>query len=250
MTGSEEPPLPASAGGLIAYALARYADRFGFYALLALADFAVSAGALLLVPGSPGLVTGLQILSDAFIVGAVAIGVASHRDGVTAPARSIAASATARWGAVAIAGTIGYAVFFLTGGSAGFAPAGDRGEALLVAVTAPAAWLLLTAVFLGEPAAALSGDDVIAAGFTGVARAVAVSLRVRTLLRLALLAVLTVGPAFAEHVAMGALKARGVANPGLYGLGWDALISGPLAAIQTVFLLAFVRESAQPHRDG
>jgi len=245
--------LPLTVGGLLGFALSAFAANARFYVALQVGVFAAYALAETVVPAAVAstpqghfkgwvlLLTGL--FADAFVTAAVAMGVAARSAGTRASARALTAIAIERWLPVIIVSFLALYLVMLTNDLSGLgAPSEPRA---LAYATAPLIWIFWGILGLTGPFVALSADRRSFAVFAGFAHAFTTSLRRGNLMRLCVLAVVTVMPTVLQGVAFNLLVAHHVTRP----LFWaevpiDALTVGPLAAIQTAFALDFARRAS------
>jgi hypothetical protein len=98
---------------------------------------------------------------------------------------------------------------------------------------------------LASPFVALAPDRRVFSVVAGLVHAFTTSLHRANLLRLCVLAVLTLLPTVLQAVAFNALVAHHAARPIFWSdVPIDVLTVGPLAAIQTAFALDFARRAA------
>lgn len=244
--------LPESVGGLLAFGLRSWKAQAPLYVALAVGVFAAYAIAEYVIP--PADIKSAQgqfklfvlvytgLFADAFLIGAVALGVAARGGGATPSWRALLGGATERWLAV-------IAVTFL----AQFAydlmkPFDGLGQTLaprpLVYLTAPITWLFYGILGLTAPFVALSANRGSASILLGFAQAFTVSLRRGNVLRLCVLGAITVLPAVVEALLFNAFTQQHVRH----GLFWsnfalDAVVTGPITALQTAFALDFARRA-------
>ena len=253
----EEQHLPPSIGGLIGFALSGWAANAPFYLLLALgvfaayalAEFAIPAAALETAQGQFKFYvlqyTGL--FADSFVVAAVALGVAARGLGTPLLPRSLAAGATERWLPVIAVTFLAQAVVAVTSTFSGLVtPPEPRA---LVYLAAPITWILWGILGLTGPFVALAQSRAALTVLVGFGHAFTTSLRRGNLLRLCILAAITVLPSVVETLLQNDLMQQHVAR----SIFWanapiDALTVGPLAAIQTAFALDFVRRMGRPEQ--
>jgi len=234
--------LPSSVDGLLELAFAGYVQRIGLYLALAAGIFAVYV-AIEFAPFPPdgvareaAYIAG-SLVADALLVGAVAMGIAARIAGKPLTSRAVLGAATDRW--LPVMGALTITNFFVSYTSDLGALGPDRGPFMFAA---PLFWLLWGAMALSGPVAALSSDPPALAIVTGFARAVAISLRLQNLARLCLVAFAAVVPLLLGEIVYDLMHQHGIGH----ALFWanapiDALATGPLAALQTVFALDFAR---------
>ena len=244
--------LPPSIGGLFGLAFSTYVERAPFFLLLALAAFAASAIVEFMLPAvslatQQGqfklyilILTGVVV--DAYIIAAVALAVGMRVGGAQASSETLADAAVARWPRVVAVTVLANIYILSTSPYGGFIGLPEPRAVSLVAV--PVTWLLWTMLGLTGPLAALSAERGPLAIVTGFGRAFTVSLKRANLGRLCLLAAVTLIPMMLQAILQNELELHHVAR----ALFWanapiDALVVGPLAALQTAFALDFARRS-------
>jgi hypothetical protein len=242
--------LPRSIGGLIAFALSGSASAlYGLLALGVLAAYAVAeyvlAPAGLSTPQGQFKVYVLQytgLFVDALVVAAVALGIAARAAGVAATPRALLGGAVERWLPVIAVMFLAQSVIILTSPFSALGP-GPEPRALVLAI-APVVWILWGVLGLAGPFVALGSDRASLLVITGLARAFTLSLHRSNLLRLCVLALVTVLPLVLQTLLEAALlqnhtpRAFFWANAPL-----DALTVVPVAAVQTAFALDFARRA-------
>jgi hypothetical protein len=255
----EKEHLPATIGGLIGFALSGWAANAPLYLVLAVGVFVATALAELVIPAAlettPLGEFKLQVLqytelfAEGFVVAAVALGVAARGLGTPLSSRSLAAGATERWLPVIAVMVLVQAIIMLTYAFSGLVePPEPRA---LVYVTAPIVWILWGILGLAGPFVALAQSRAGLTVLVGFGHAFSTSLRRGNLLRLCILALITIVPTVLETLLQNELIQHHAARPIFWGnVPIDALTVGPLAAIQTAFALDFVRRmrrSEPPH---
>lgn len=251
LTGEGE-RLPVSIGGLMAFALRAWAANAPLYAALALAAFALESVAEFVLPTAPIATpqgqfklyvlqyTGLFV--DAFVLAAVALGVAARAAGATPPVKAIAGGAVDRWLPVIAVSFLAQSVVILTTEFSGLVPPPE--PRALVLIFAPLTWTLWAILGLAGPFVALGPRRAALAVLIGFGRAFTVSLNRANLLRLCGLAVLLVLPNVLQTLLQNALIAHHVARAIFWGnVPIDVLTIGPLSAIETAFALDFARRA-------
>jgi hypothetical protein len=242
--GDDSERLPSPIGQLVDLALRAYREHIGLYLLLAAAGFVIATIVEFAIPAHveetvhEQILELVSVLCYAFVVTAVALGVGTQVAGEHLTPRTLLRGALYRWPGVVGASLLAQilADFVLPAG--GFGRLEDPGYLVL----APVAWLLLGALGLAGPLAALSAELPLVAAFTGFGRALLLSLRFANIVRLAVLSFATVVPIMLESMLIDELRRRGVAH--VFYLAEspiDSLIVGPLAAIQSIFALDFAR---------
>lgn len=253
----EDEHLPPSIGGLIGFALSGWLANAQLYVLLAACMFALIGIAEYVIPAAatstPQGVFKLIVLeftdlfAGSFIVAAVALGVAARGLGTPLSPRTLAGGATERWLPVIAVTFLCQTVIMLTNAYSGLdTPPEPRA---LVYVGAPITWLLWGILGLTGPFVALAQSRAALTVLVGFGHAFTASLRRGNLLRLCVLAVITVLPVALEAMLQNALVQRHAARPIFWAnIPIDVLTVGPLAAIQTAFALDFVRRMGRPER--
>ena len=242
--GDDSERLPSSIGPLVDLALRAYREHIGLYLVLAAAGFAIAAILEFAVPARVDEATHELILElasvfcYAFVVTAVALGVGTQVAGAHLTPRTLLRGTLYRWPGVVGASLLAQIVANYVLPAGGFGIPDDPGYLVL----APVAWLLLGALGLAGPLAALSPDLPLLAVFTGFGRALLLSLRFANIGRLAVLSFATVVPYMLEFMLFNELQRRGVGH--IFFLAnspIDSLVVGPLAAVQSIFALDFAR---------
>ncbi len=246
MTAAGDERLPPSIGGLIELAFSAYAERARLYLGLALIVFALCGLVELSWPyvgTHPELKDELveplvELFVESLLVAAVALGIGTRVAGGTAAAQSLVDGAFARW--LPVIGTLTIVTLIVDSTAPASGLLGFEGA--LAVVAAPFCWLLWGALGLAGPIAALSPDRSAIAILTSFGRALALGLRLTNVPRLCIVALATVVPLLLEAVLANALQQRHVPHALFWaGIPIDALVAGPLAALQTVFALDFAR---------
>ena len=256
----ESTHLPPSIGGLIVFALGGWAANATFYSLLAaavlltysLAEYVLPAAGMTTPQGEFKLdvlqYTGL--FADAFVIAAVALGVAARGIGSSLSAGTLAGGATERWLPVIAVSFLAQSITQLTYAFSGLvAPPDPRA---LVYATAPIIWILWGVLGLTGPFVALAQSRGPLTVLIGFGHAFSVALRRANLVRLCVLAVITVLPSLAQNVLLNTLMQNHVPRPFFWAnVPIDVVTIGPLTAIQTAFALDFVRRlEPKPPRVG
>jgi hypothetical protein len=248
----ELPRLPPSTGGLLGFAMRAWAANAPLYLALQLGVFAAYALAEWLVPAAAVstpqgqfkvfvlIFTG--IFADAFVVTAVAMGVAARGADTHAPARALVGVAIDRWLPVIAVNFLAQYLVFVTTGLSGLGPPAEP-RALQYAA-APIVWIFWGILGLAAPFVALGADRRPLAVIAGFSHAFSTSLRRGNLLRLCVLALVTVLPMVLQAVAYDALVAHHGPRPFFWAnIPIDAITIGPVAAVQTAFALDFARRA-------
>ncbi len=253
----ESEHLPPSIGGLIGFALSGWAANAPLYVALAAGVFAAYAIAEVAVPAA-AVTTSLGVFKsyvleytglfvDAFVVAAVALGVAARGLGTSLSPRVLAAGATERWLPVIAVSFLAQAVVSLTGEFSGLVPPPE--PHVLVYVTAPIVWILWGILGLTGPFVALAKSRAALTVLVGFGHAFTTSLRRENALRLCILAAITALPIVFAAILQNELAQRNVPRPIFWAeVPIDVLTVGPLAAIQTAFALDFVRRIGRTER--
>jgi hypothetical protein len=225
---------------LLGTALALYARRIRPYALLAAAACVIQYIAATFVPHTLGSAQALAIVVDAYLIAAVSIGVARDLAGIGEGWRTILTAASERWGAVAIAGVL-YLLVVLSLERGVFGSTEDTGYGLFI----PPIIAFWGAVWLAQVVAAIEPvQSRLRLPLISIGRALSVSLRVANLGRLLFFSALLTLPVILQSGMFGALTARNVRDASFWAnIPLDALLTGPLQAISTLFYLDFARRA-------
>ena len=243
--------LPPSIGGLIDLGLATWAQRAPLYLALSIAVFALCGALEALWPARTDsarvikelVVIYAELFGLAFSVAAVALGVATRVAGEHVSARLQLAGALERWPAVLGAMIVVQLVVELTLPFSALGPLPD--PPVLALLIAPVIWLLWGIINLAGPLAALSGERPLIALLTSFARALGLSLRRGNFVRVCVLGFATIVPTLIASVLFDVLAKRAVPHVAFWAnVPIDVLTVGPLAAIQTAFVLDFARRAA------
>lgn len=244
--------LPQSIGGLIAFALSSWAANAPLYVALALCVFGACAVAEYVLPlaalTSPQGQFKLYVLQytslfvDSLVVAAVALGVAARAAAIAPAPGKLLGGAIERWLPVIAVTFLAQSVVALT---AQFSGLGQTPDPWALAA-APLTWILWGVLGLTGPFVALGADRAAMLVVIGFGRAFALSLQRKNVVRLCVLALVTVLPIAVETIIETALQNAHVPR----SLFWanapiDALTVAPVAAIQTAFALDFVRRAAR-----
>jgi len=182
------------------------------------------------------------VFVDSYVVTAVALGVASRLSGETVSTRRLAGAATERWLAVLAVAMLVQIVIDTTGPLSGFGPLPDHPALLFL--TAPVTWLVWGMLSLALPIAALSSERALVAVMLGITRAVTLSLRGPNLLRLCLVAFVTIVPFMLQEIALSLMRGHVARLIFWSSVPLDALTVGAIAALQTAFAIDFARRAA------
>ena len=244
--------LPPSTAGLVRFALRAWAANAPLYLALQLGVFAAYSIAEVVVPAatveSPQgqfkqwvfLYTGL--FADALVVAAVAIGVAARGVAAHTSARVIMGAAIDRWLPVIAVSLVAQSVVYLTYASSGLGPPSE--PRILQYLMAPLVWILWGILGLTGPFVALGPNRRAVSIVAAFVHAFTASLHRANLLRLCVLALITVLPNILQAVAFHALVAHHVTRSFFWAnFPIDALTVGPIAAMQTAFALDFARRA-------
>ncbi len=221
-------------------ALVLYARRFRLYALLAAAAFGVQVVAQTALPHTEGTAQALALVVDAFLIGAVSIGVSRDVAGTETGSREILGAAVDRWGAVAVASLL-YVLVVLALFRAVFGSLEETGYGFFI-MPVIGMW---GAVSLSQVVAAIEPvKSRLMLPVISIGKALSVSLRFTNLGRLLFLSALLTMPLIAQGLLASALAARHVGNAQFWSdVPLDAMLTGPLQAIATLFYLDFVRRA-------
>jgi hypothetical protein len=248
----ESDRLPANIGGLLGFALRAFVANAPLYLALQVGVFAAYALAEWVVPAATAsspqgqfkqyvlIYTGL--FADALVVATVALGVAAHSAKADVSPSVLTGAAIERWLPVIAVTFLAQSVITLTGGLSGLGPPSD--PRILQYVAAPFVWILWGVLGLTGPFVALAADRRAFSVLSGFAHAFTTSLHRANLLRLCVLAIVTVLPNVLQIVAYHALVAHHALRPIFWAdVPVDVLTIGPVAAIQTAFALDFARRA-------
>lgn len=240
MINDDPSRLPTSVAGLFDAAFTLYARRFRLYLALALIAIAVQFLLGVLLPHTDGLVAGLEIIVDAFLLAAVSIGVAVDLKHAEADWSTILLAASERWGAVAI---VAFALFIVevSLGRSVFGSLEETGYLLFV-LPIVTFW---GAVALGQVVAAVEpSKNSLLLPLVALGKGMAIGFRSVNLGRLVLLSIVLVLPNVLDNILYDQLTRHGWHDV----LFWanvpvDALSAGPLQALSTVFYVDFLRRA-------
>jgi hypothetical protein len=237
-------PLPESIGALVSIAIRAYRRRFGLFFGTAFAGLVFEAVLAYLRPGDLGVFFAGSIFVDSFVAALVSIGVvADMRDGERMSDRDVAATALERWGIVAAVTTLVDLVTLTTAGSV-VGPPEATGYGLLIL---PIVVLWGSVAFATVIAAVDQKTSSLVLVLASVGRSISLALARQNFGRLIALAVVSVLPTLVETVLSDQLELRKVAAWQFIGnIPIDALVTGPLQAVFTIFYLDFVRRSSGP----
>ena len=245
----EEPhPLPKSIGGLLLLALEAYGKRLGTYLALAVASIGLQSLVMLAFPANRGASVAANLCADAFIAAVVTIGVIADLGVKGKSTRTVFADAVHRWWVLAAIGFVELLLQLLFGELA----AGTQQNAADILSTA------LTGVIITVLSCALNMGTVIGAIDTrtrsllivpaSIGRGLAISLAWANIGRLLFLSAIVVIPV----IVAGALDQQLTLVHHAQATFWvdtpiDALTTGPLQALFSVFYLDFVRRLIRAH---
>ena len=247
--------LPPSIGGLIDLGVMTWLQRAPLYLALSLGVFALCGAVEALWPARTPSATALkelvliyvEVFGLAFVVAAVALGVATRVAGERVAgervaSRTLLAAALERWPAVLGAMIVVDLVVMLT------APFGAIGALpdppALALFAAPIVWLMWGVINLAGPIAALSGERPLIALLTSFSRAIGLSLRRGNVVRVCVLSFATIVPTLIAAVVFDVLIKRALPHAVFWAnLPIDVLTVGPVSAIQTAFALDFARRA-------
>ncbi|HEX3466830.1 MAG TPA: hypothetical protein VHT05_01890 [Candidatus Elarobacter sp.] len=247
---AETTRIPPSLGGVIVFALRGWAANASFYAVLAAAVFLIDAVAEYVLPtaaeSTPQGQFKLWVLAytglfaNAFVIAAVALGVAARGIGSNLAPRTLAGAATERWLPVIAVSFLVQAVFVLTAQFSGLISPPE--PLVVVSISAPIVWLLWGITGLAGPFVALAQSRTALTVLVGFGHAFTVSLRRDNFVRLCVLALITVVPLAVELWLENVLVERHVPRAYFWAdIPLDVITLGPISAIQTAFALDFVR---------
>jgi hypothetical protein len=242
----DERLLPESVGALVRIAWRAYARRFRLFFGTAVAGLIVEALVAYLRPGDQGFFVAGMIVVDSLLAALITLGVFSDlRDGERLTDGAVAQRALGRWGIVAGVTTLVEIVTFFTSGSV-FGPPEDTAYGFLI---------LPIIVFWGSVSFAsviAAIDEKTSPGmlvFASIGRSIALALSRQNFGRLAALSVVAVVPSLIESVLSDQLQLHKVAAwQFVANIPIDALVTGPLQAVFTVFYLDFVRRTTGQRR--
>ncbi len=237
-------PLPESIGGLVQTAIRAYLRRFPLFFGTAVVGLVVEALMALARPADIGLLYAGSIVVDSLLAALVTIGIVNDmRDGEPMSNRTIATLTSGRWGLVAAVVTLVDIVTYTTNDFVFGSPD----------ATAYGFLILPIVVFWGSIAFAsviAAVDDKTAPGLlvlSSIGRSMSLALARPNLGRLTALALVAVLPTLVETILSDQLHVRKIAGWQFIGnIPIDALVTGPLQAVFTIFYLDFVRRSAAP----
>jgi hypothetical protein len=237
--GDDKGP-PASITGLFGTAFTLYIRRFGLYATLAIAAFAVQLFVDLAVMQDTGLALGLNIVVGSFVAAAVSIGVAFDIARKDADWSTIFNAAALRWGVVVVVGLAGVLVQDLFLANV-FLPPDQTGYGLLLVPLI----VLWGAVMMASVVAAIDpAKSRLTLPGVALAKGIVVSLQFANLGRLMLFSLIAALPLVAEVLLRQFLVTRGVPEVDFWaGIPIDAVSVGPLQALATVFYIDFLRRT-------
>jgi hypothetical protein len=237
---NDENRLPTSIAGLFNVAGSLYIRRFGLYATLAVIALGVQYVVGVLLPHTDGLVTGLEIIVESFLIATVSIGVAFDLARKPADWSTIVMGASERWGVVTLVSLV-YYIALVVFGAAVFGSSEDTGYGLLI----PFVITMWGAISLGQIVAAIEPvKSQLMLPLQALGKGLAVGFRRTNLGRLVLLSVLLALPMLIDSALSEELTQRHVAD----ALFWanvpvDAIVTGPLQALSTVFYVDFLRRA-------
>ena len=241
----ERRPLPESVGGLMSSALRAYRRRFWLYFGIAFGGLVLEAVAAAVAayvrPGELGTLYAAPIAVDSLISAVVTIGiVADLRHDDRSTSATITGIALGRWGIVAVVTTLVTIVDTFTT-SAIFGPPENTAYGFL------ALPIIVLSGSLSFASVIAALDDKTAARIlvlSSIGRSLTLALARQNLGRLIALALIAILPTLVETVLSDQLAIRKVAGWQFVGaIPIDALITGPLQAIFTLFYLDFVRRT-------
>jgi hypothetical protein len=237
----ERRPLPETMQGLVAIAMRAYRRRLRLFFGTAFAGLVCEAVVADFRPGDIGWFYAGSIVVDSLIAAQVTLGVvADVRNSGSLGDGALMSAALGRWGIVAIVTTLVDIMTFVTTDSV-FGPPEATAYGFLI---------LPIVVFwgsIGFASAIAAIDEKTPSGLlvlSSIGRSVALALARPNIGRLTALALVAVLPVLVETVLSDQLEVRRIAGWQFIGnIPIDALVTGPLQAIFTVFYLDFVRRS-------
>jgi hypothetical protein len=237
-------PLPESSGALVQTALRAYRRRFALYFGTAVAGLIAEAIAAWLEPKNLGFLYAGSIVVDALISALVTLGVVSDiREGDRLGDRAVAGRAIERWGIVAVVTALVEFVIFSTSDAVFGSPEATGFGFLILPIV-----VIWGSLSFATVIAAL--DDKTPLGvlaFSSIGRSFSLAVARQNFGRLTMLALVAVLPTLVENVLAHQLELRKVAGSlFIANIPIDALVTGPLQAIFTIFYLDFVRRSSGP----
>jgi hypothetical protein len=237
-------PLPESIGALVQIASRAYRRRFRLYFGVAVAGLVLEALIAYLRPGDTGFFYAGWILVDSSLAALVTIGVVSDlREGEKLPDRAVLDRGFARWGIVALVTTLVDVVIISTSDSV-FGPPESTAYGILI----PLVVVLWGSISFATVIAAIDENTpALTLVVASVGRSMSLALARQNFGRLTALAAVAVLPTVIETVLGDQLELRKVAGwQFIANIPIDALVTGPLQAVFTVFYLDFVRRSTGP----
>jgi hypothetical protein len=240
----ERLPLPESVGALTQTALRAYRRRFPLFFGTAFTGLLFEAIIAYLRPGDIGFFYAGSIVVDSLLAALVTIGVvADLRDGDRLTNGAVATRAFGRWGIVAAVTTLVDIVTFFSS-NAVFGPP----EATAYGLLSLPIVLLWGSVSFASVIAAIDEKTAPATlVLSCIGRSIALAFARQNFGRLTLLAIIAVVPMLVEAVLSDQLELRKVAAwQFIANIPIDALVTGPLQAVFTVFYLDFVRRTTGP----
>lgn len=237
---SDDKGLPTSILGLFNVAANLYGRRIALYGILALLAIGVQYVVGVLLPHTDGLVAGLQIVVDAFLLAAVSIGVAFDLAGKPVDWSTVLAHASERWGVVAVVGFV-YFLAVLSLGSAFYDSAEDTFYYLLLIPII----VLWGALALAQVVAAIEpAKSRLTLPLHALGKGMTVGFRAANIGRLVLLSAILAIPMLISNALYAELLQRHVHDPIFWAdIPFDALVTGPLQALTTVFYIDFLRRA-------
>jgi protein-S-isoprenylcysteine O-methyltransferase Ste14 len=235
-------PLPESSGALVQTAFRAYRRRFALYFGTAAGGLIAEAVATCLAPENTGVIDAGSIVVDSLIAAVVTLGVvADVREGDPLPDRAVAGRAVERWGLVAVVATL-VQLITLSTSDAVFGTPESTGYGLLI-LPIVLVWGSLSFATVIATIDEKTPARVLA--FSSIGRSFSLAIARQNWRRLAMLAIVAVLPVLVENVLMHQLELRKVAGSTfIANIPIDALVSGPLQAVFTIFYLDFVRRSS------
>lgn len=240
MLADNQGGFPKTLGGLFDTAGSLFLRRFALYAGLAVAIFVLQLLFDVLAPHTEGTAQAISIALDAYLAAAVSIGVAADLRGTATSSRAILLGALSRWGVVTAVGLVLW-LLTITLFPAVYGPPDQSGYGLFIlpVIVIWGTTSLATVVAAIEPA-----ESRLMLPFIALGRGLSLGLQTTNMGRLVVLSIVLAIPGLLALVLNDQLTMRHVGNAPFWAdVPLDALLSGPLQALLTVFYLDFVRRA-------
>jgi hypothetical protein len=244
VTRDEQHPLPESVGGLVVLALQAYGKRIGAYTALALASIVVQGLVVVAWPKNLGANLAASTCADALIAAFATIGVIADLGTKGQSTRTIFSHAVQRWWILAAIGVVQLSLQILFFSEIAGTPKNAL-DVFSTALTGVMITLIYCALIVGTVVAAI--DTTTRSLFivpASIGRGLAVALAWPNISRLMILAALVVAPIIITGALDDQFKHLHIAKEQAdfwAGVPIDALTTGPLQALFSVFYLDFVR---------